>query len=73
VLVLELKCVDRLANEHTARCLNYLRASGRLCVSGSISRNPRPVEANRPWLSVDLTLPYLRLSAFIGVQFTPPQ
>lgn len=29
VLVAELKCVDRLANEHIARCLNYLRASGR--------------------------------------------
>jgi GxxExxY protein len=29
VLVVELKCVDRLANEHTAQCLNYLRASGR--------------------------------------------
>ena len=28
VLVVELKCVDRLANEHTAQCLNYLRASG---------------------------------------------
>jgi GxxExxY protein len=28
-LVLELKCVDRLASEHTAQCLNYLRASGR--------------------------------------------
>ena len=28
-LVLELKCVDRLAGEHTAQCLNYLRASGR--------------------------------------------
>jgi len=27
--VIELKCVDRLANEHTAQCLNYLRASGR--------------------------------------------
>lgn len=33
VLVLELKCVDRLANEHVAQCLNYLRASGRnLCL-----------------------------------------
>ena len=33
VLVLELKCVERLANEHTAQCLNYLRASGRtLCL-----------------------------------------
>ncbi|MGA2878647.1 MAG: GxxExxY protein [Bryobacteraceae bacterium] len=28
VLVIELKCVDRLANEHLAQCLNYLRASG---------------------------------------------
>jgi GxxExxY protein len=28
VLVVELKCVDRLANGHTAQCLNYLRASG---------------------------------------------
>ena len=26
-LVVELECVDRLANEHTAQCLNYLRAS----------------------------------------------
>jgi GxxExxY protein len=33
VLVVELKCVDRLANEHTAQCLNYLRTSGRtLCL-----------------------------------------
>jgi GxxExxY protein len=28
VLVVELKCVERLAGEHTAQCLNYLRASG---------------------------------------------
>ena len=28
VLVIELKCVERLTNEHTAQCLNYLRASG---------------------------------------------
>jgi len=28
-LVVELKCVECLANEHTAQCLNYLRASGR--------------------------------------------
>jgi GxxExxY protein len=27
-LLIELKCVDRFANEHTAQCLNYLRASG---------------------------------------------
>jgi len=28
VLVVELKCVERLNQEHTAQCLNYLRASG---------------------------------------------
>ena len=29
VLLVELKCAARLADEHTAQCLNYLRASGR--------------------------------------------
>jgi GxxExxY protein len=29
VLVIELKCAERLSNEHVAQCLNYLRASGR--------------------------------------------
>jgi GxxExxY protein len=29
VLLIELKCVEHLAAEHTAQCLNYLRASGR--------------------------------------------
>ena len=39
-LVVELKCAERLSNEHTAQCLNYLRASGRrLCLL--VSRNPR--------------------------------
>jgi GxxExxY protein len=32
-LLIELKCVNRLANEHLAQCLNYLRAcSHRLCL-----------------------------------------
>ena len=29
ILILELKCADSLAPEHTAQCLNYLRASNR--------------------------------------------
>ena len=33
VLGAGLKCVERLANQHTAQCLNYPRASGRtLCL-----------------------------------------
>jgi GxxExxY protein len=33
VLVIELKCVDHLSNEHMAQCINYLKASGRtLCI-----------------------------------------
>jgi GxxExxY protein len=28
VLLVELKCVDRLGSEHTAQCLNYLKATG---------------------------------------------
>ena len=32
-LVVELKCVERLGSEHTAQCLNYLKASGHgLCL-----------------------------------------
>jgi len=28
-LMVELKCVEQLTNEHAAQCMNYLRASGR--------------------------------------------
>jgi GxxExxY protein len=39
VLVVELKCVDRLAKEHRAQCLNYLRASGRrMCLLVNFQR-----------------------------------
>ena len=27
-LIVELKCVERFANEHMARCINYLKVSG---------------------------------------------
>ncbi len=27
-LIVELKCVDRFANQHLAQCINYLKASG---------------------------------------------
>ncbi len=54
VLVVELKCVAHLGNEHTAQCLNYLRASGRtfcLLVNEAQSRveayRPRAPRANR--------------------------
>jgi GxxExxY protein len=28
VVLVELKCVDHLSNEHVAQCINYLKASG---------------------------------------------
>ena len=38
-VVVELKCVERLGNEHLAQCLNYLRASGkRLCLLVNFQR-----------------------------------
>src|SRR5258708_3052769 len=40
VLVIELKCVERLANEHTARCLNFICEPPAVPhVSSSISTN----------------------------------
>jgi GxxExxY protein len=39
-LVVELKCVERLGNEQTAQCLNYLRASGKgLCLLVNFQRS----------------------------------
>ena len=38
-VLVELKCVERLANEHTAQCLNYLHASGKtLCLLVNFQR-----------------------------------
>lgn len=39
VLVVELKCAERLTHEHTTQCLNYLRASGlTLCLLVNFQR-----------------------------------
>ena len=38
-LVVELKCVERLGNDQTAQCLNYLKASGKgLCLLVNFQR-----------------------------------
>ena len=37
-LIVELKCVDRFANDHLAQCINYLKASGLLPESLRSSR-----------------------------------
>ena len=38
-LIVEIKCTDRLAPEHMAQCLNYLRASGKeLCLLVNFQR-----------------------------------
>src|SRR5438105_12514483 len=52
VLVMELKCAERLSNEHTAQCLNYLRASGRtLCLLINFQKPQGGVEAHCPRIS----------------------
>ena len=39
LVVVELKCVERLGNEHAAQCLNYLRASGmKVCLLVNFQR-----------------------------------
>ena len=39
-LVVELKCAERLGAEHTAQCLNYLKASGKgLCLLINFQRS----------------------------------
>ena len=45
-LIVELKCVDRLANEHLAECINYLKAS-RLSVALLINFQRPKVEWKR--------------------------
>lgn len=46
VVILELKCVEHLAAEHTAQCLNYVRASG-LTVCLLVNFNSPKVEWKR--------------------------
>ena len=40
-LIVELKCVDRFANEHLAQCINYLKASGLGSRCSSIFKGPK--------------------------------
>ena len=46
VLAVELNCAERLANQHTAQCLNYLRASGVTLCSGEFPEAQGRVEAD---------------------------
>ncbi len=40
VLLVELKCVERFASEHTAQCLNYLKATGKtVCLLVNFQRS----------------------------------
>src|SRR5258707_12825279 len=56
VLVVELKCAERLANEHVAQCLNYLRASGlTLCLLVNFQK-PK-VEWRRMFLESEIADP----------------
>jgi len=61
VLVVELKCVERLGNEHTAQCINYLRASGRTVCLLINFQKPK-VE----WKRIVKGFQDLRSSALIG-------
>jgi GxxExxY protein len=52
VLVVELKCVERLSSEHTAQCIDYLRASGRtVCLLVNFQKPKVEWEAYRPSVS----------------------
>jgi hypothetical protein len=74
-LVVELKCVAQLGNEHTAQCLNYLRASDRtLCLPGNFQKPKvewkRIVHGLREPIEIPRQIEFwffdLRSSAFIG-------
>jgi GxxExxY protein len=56
VLVVELKCAERLANEHVAQCINYLRAS-RLTLCLLVNFQKPKVEWRRIVLAFQVTEP----------------
>jgi len=65
-LLVELKCVERLGNEQTAQCLNYLKASGvELCLLVNFQR--ARVEVKR--VVVDADNREASSSAFVGQDF----
>jgi len=67
-LVIELRCVEHLGDEHTAQFLNYLRASNGRSVCSSVPQTQSAVEANRPGLQFKTHHRefYPRESALIG-------
>jgi GxxExxY protein len=61
-LLVDLKCVERLANKHSAQCLDYLRASGRtVCLLVSFQKPKvewrRIVQAHQPSEPVETPRP----------------
>ncbi len=65
VLVAELKCVDRLANEHTAQCITIFEPLAERPASWSIFRSQRS-NGNESCWATPTTIPDRRSSAFIG-------
>ena len=68
-VIVELQCVDRFANQHLAKCINYLKAS-RLRVALLInSQNPK-VEWKRVLLDQQLLFPNTHANPCPAISWT---